>query len=145
MKLPKIKKIAAKLLKVGETKVWFDPSKSERIAECMTKEDIRAAIAEGAIKKKKTAQHSRGKARVLHEKKTKGRKRGMGKRKGKWKARVKTKKRWMMNVRAQRKKLKEMKENGTKLKVKYSKVYRMIKGGYFRGKKYVESYATKGK
>ena len=44
------KKIAAKILKVGETKVWLDPTKVKDIEAAITKADIRRMIQKGAIK-----------------------------------------------------------------------------------------------
>ncbi|MFH1257196.1 MAG: 50S ribosomal protein L19e [Candidatus Diapherotrites archaeon] len=141
MILDKIREISAGLLKIGKSKVWFDSEKLDQIKEAMTKEDVRGLIAEKAIGKKKPSQHSRGRARVLHQKKKKGRKRGYGKRKGLQSAREKTKEKWMLLSRALRKKLKEMKGKKEKLKVDYRKLYNLSKGGYFKGKKYLEAYA----
>jgi large subunit ribosomal protein L19e len=138
MKLTKIKKIAERLLGVGESKLWFNPAEFERITEAMTTEDIRALIKEGIIKKKKTQLHSRGSARILKAKKNKGRKRGFGKRTGTKKARVQRKQNWTMNVRAQRKHLRGLKQ-AKKIDQKiYSKIYNLIKGGYFKGKRYID-------
>ena len=68
------------------------------------------------------------------------------KRKGTKKTRVEKKKNWIKRVRSQRKTLKELREKNPKAveAVGYGKVYRMIKGNYFKGKKYVEAY-VKGK
>ena len=76
----------------------------------MTKEDVRALVKEGAIKKKQVNSQSKGRARILKLKKKKGRKSGRGKKKGTKKARSEKKPTWMKNVRAQRKKLKELRE-----------------------------------
>ncbi|MBU0662123.1 MAG: 50S ribosomal protein L19e [Candidatus Diapherotrites archaeon] len=136
----KLKRMAAQILKVGKSKVWMNPEEREKISESMTKEDVRGLIAEGLVKKSRANEHSRGMARKLHEKKKKGRKRGSGKRTGTKKARVKKKASWIKNVRAQRKKLAELKKSGVKGPKAYSKMYKMIKGNYFRGKKYLEIY-----
>ncbi len=138
MQLNKIRRMAAEIMKVGKTKIVFSEKDRERIAESMTKEDVRALIKEGIVKKRKDKHQSKGRARKLKEKKTKGRKRGKGKRKGKKTARTKKKKEWMKKVRAQRKKLKELKGK-IKEKGEYGRMYKMIKGNYFKGKKYVET------
>ena len=138
MKANKAKKIGAILLKTGVSKIWADPTQVEKISEAMTKEDIRGLIADRIIKKKKKSLQN--KKRVLAKKK--GRKRGPGKRKGTAKARTNPKKKWMKNVRAQRKKLRQLKNDKTKLKISYRKAYKMIKGGYFRGKKHLETTVT---
>ena len=45
----------------------------------------------------------------------------------------------MRTVRAQRKKLIELKKSNTKFSISYRTAYKMIKGGYFRGKKHLEA------
>ncbi len=143
MQLNKIRRMAAEILKVGESRIVFSEKERNRIAESMTKEDVRQLIKDGIVKKRKNAYQSRGRARKLKEKKKKGRKRGKGKRKGTTKTRVNKKKTWMKNIRAQRKKLRELKEKTEMEKGEYGKIYRRIKGNYFKGKKYIES-AVKG-
>ncbi|MBU2100933.1 50S ribosomal protein L19e [Candidatus Micrarchaeota archaeon] len=143
MQLNKIRRMAAEILKVGKTKIVFSEKDREKIAESMTKEDVRQLIKDGIVKKRKDNYQSKARARKLKEKKIKGRKRGKGKRKGTIKARTNKKKAWMKKVRAQRKKLKELKNEGKMEKGQYGKIYRMIKGNYFKGKKYVEA-AVKG-
>ena len=143
MQLNKIRRMAAEILKVGKSKVVFSEKDRERIAESMTKEDVRQLIKDRIVKKRKDAYQSKARARKLKEKKKKGRKRGSGKRKGTTKTRVNKKKSWIKNVRAQRKKLKELKKEGQVKEGEYGKIYRRIKGNYFKGKKYVEA-AVKG-
>ncbi len=139
MELGKIKRLSARLLKVGETRIWINPSETEKIGEALTKEDVRGLIADGLIKARKQAGTSRARAKKLQEKKKKGLKRGQGKRTGTKNARANKKRTWIKNVRAQRKTLKKMKKDEVKLKKSYSKIYKMIKGGYFKGKKYLET------
>ena len=145
MNITKARRMASQILKVGQTKVWLDPDQTEQIAETMTKEDIRGLIGAGVIKASKKPGHSRGRARLLKAKKKAGRKRGYGKRKGAKKARTHKKETWIKNVRAQRKKLSEMKKEGKKLNIPYSKAYKMIKGSYFRGKKYLDTLIVEAK
>jgi len=135
MKAQKVRTIVAQLLKRGKNKIWIDPNERQKLTEAMTKEDVRGLIAEGIVKKRKVSQQNT--KRALARKK--GRKRGPGKRKGTAKARTNPKKKWMKKVRAQRKKLKQLKLGKIKLKISYRKSYKMIKGGYFRGKKHLES------
>lgn len=141
MELNKIRRMAAQILKVGKNKLWLNPDERDKIKESMTKEDVRALIKDGLIKIKKEKGQSKARARKLKEKKKKGRKGGYGKRKGRKKARARKKKSWVSGVRAQRKKLKELKNKGVKLSIQYRKAYNMIKGNYFKGKKYVEALA----
>jgi len=139
MKATKVKIIVASLLKTGTSKIVMDPTQNQRIKEAMTKEDVRILIGEKIVRRKKVS--FQNKKRKLTKKK--GRKRGPGKRKGTAKARTNPKKKWMKNVRAQRKKLKQLKKS--KLKISYRKAYKMIKGGYFRGKKHLESVVLEEK
>jgi large subunit ribosomal protein L19e len=99
MQLNKIRRMAAEILKVGKTKIVFSEKDREKIAESMTKEDVRQLIKDGLVKKRKDNYQSRARARKLKEKKIKGRKRGKGKRKGTIKARTNKKKAWMKKVR----------------------------------------------
>ena len=142
MDLNKVKRISASVLGCGARRVWFDPAQADRIGEVMTKEDVRGLVNEGIIKKKKLQSQSRARARTLMQKKKKGRKKGDGKRKGTKKARKEKKKSWIKKVRSQRKMLKELKKKNPKEveKLGYSKLYRMIKGNYFRGKNYLKAH-----
>ena len=145
MKLDQVRRLAAAVLNVGLTRVWIDPKQTEDIKEVITKEDVRALIGRGIIKKRKVHAQSRARARKLAEKKKKGRKKGPGKRKGSYKARAKTKKQWIKTVRAQRAELKKLREEKPKEveKANYGKVYRKIKGGYYKGRKYVKAAIVK--
>lgn len=141
----KARMVASRLLKVGESKIWIDPSRGARIAEAMTKEDLRQLIKEGVVKKRHGNEQSRGRARALIAKRRKGRKRGKGKRTGTKKARSGGKKVWIKNVRAQREMLRQIKQGGARLKRPAREIYLMIKGNYFRGKNYVKQMAEGGK
>ncbi|PIN85810.1 MAG: 50S ribosomal protein L19e [Candidatus Diapherotrites archaeon CG11_big_fil_rev_8_21_14_0_20_37_9] len=139
MKDTKARIIASELLKAGKTVIWISPEGNEKIQGAMTKEDVRALIKEGVIKKRKRNLQSKGRARVLKEKKAKGRKKGKGKKQGKKSARAGKKETWMKNVRAQRRTLKELKESGVTMSKSPRKIYEMIKGGYFKGKKHIQA------
>ncbi len=145
MELRKIRSLSAELLGVGETRIWINPEKIEEIRKCITKDDVRAKIKEGAIKKRKFAQISRSHAKALHKKKKLGRKRGFGKRKAGRKRRAELRKSWISNVRAQRKKIRELRKSGVIDKKSHAKLYRMVKGGYFRGKRYIEAFVKEKK
>ncbi|MDO8633948.1 MAG: 50S ribosomal protein L19e [archaeon] len=134
----KARKVAARLLKRGESKVWIDPTASARVKEAITKEDVRAMIADGIIKKRKDDE----KTNPIRAGRKKRGKTGPGKKRGTAKARSQERKKWIKGVRAQRKKLVELREKKVNFKVPYRKVYRMVKGGFFKGKKYVESFVA---
>lgn len=145
MDLHKLRRLAVDVLNVGKERVWFDPEQRDRIKEAMTKDDVRALVTEGVIKKKQPTGQSSFRTKKLKAQKKKGRKRGYGKRKGTFMARFGKKETWMKNVRAQRKLLKDLKEKEPELfeKVNYTQIYRKIGGGYFKGKKYVEQAVRK--
>jgi len=135
MELNKLRVLAAKTLKVGKSRIRI--TDTEKASEAITREDVRTLHKEGAIKILPATGTSRGRARVLAAKKKAGGRRGPGKRKGTKKTREKKKKKWMIQVRAQRKKLKQKKP------LNYRKVYRMIKGGYFKSVKHLETFINK--
>jgi len=142
MDLGKVRRMASDVLKAGKGAIWFDPEQSEKIESCMTKDDVRALIAEGVIKRVKPQMKSRGRARILLAKKKKGRRRGRGKRKGTKKARQESKKRsWIKNVRSQRAMLRELrKSDGADVdKIGYRRLYLRVKGNLFKGKNYLKA------
>jgi len=137
----RVRRVAARILKVGESKVWISPRSASKLKEAMTKEDVRSLIKERIIKKRRDALQSRGRARILIAKKARGRRRGKGKRTGTKNARKGGKRNWMSNVRAQRRVLAEMNAKGVKFKKPMRQIYLMIKGNYFKGKKYLLAMA----
>jgi large subunit ribosomal protein L19e len=142
MELRKAKELAATLMKVGVTKIYIDPINSKKVAEAMTKDDIRGLIADRIIKKRQTNEQSNSRAKALRTKRQKGRKRGKGTRKGTKKARGEKKRTWVKRVRAQRRTLKELKAENPKAVAEkgYGNIYKKIKGNYFKGKKYLKEY-----
>jgi large subunit ribosomal protein L19e len=143
MELDKLKDISSKILKVGKYKLIVDTEKVEQnkklIKDAITRDDVRKIILQGVIKKKQDTGHSRGSARILLEKKKLKRKRGPGKRKGTPKARQTTNL-YNLKVRGLRKKLSELKKENKLNDKNYHKLYLMVKGNFFRGKKHLEEY-----
>ncbi len=137
--LAKQRRIAAKLLKVGEGRVWIDPEATEDVAEAITREEIRALIADGVIKKKQKRGVSRGRARLRALKKTMGRRSGHGSRKGAKGARRSRKRQWIIRIRALRRRLKELRADGTIDKSLYRKLYNKAKGGEIKSVARLES------
>jgi len=122
------KRIAAKILKVGISRVWLDPTRKKEIDEAITKADIRKLIKKGAIK-------------VLPEKIKKPKEKRKKKvRKGAKYAVFPRKERWMSTVRALRKMLKEMKERSEIDNQTFKRLYRLVKGGMFRSKSHLRIY-----
>ena len=136
MSVKTVKRIAAKLMKVGENKVRIKQGNESRIAETLTREDVRALIKEKRVYKARSQGVSRARAKKHAEQKRKGRMRGTGKKKGSHKG--KTKKLWMSKIRSQRKMLEELSEKMDSYDRR--NVYYMIKGGMFKSKAALMNY-----
>ena len=143
----KAKELAATILKVGEGRIYLDPANLTKIADAMTKDDIRSLIAERVIKKRASVDQSKGRARANKAMKDKGRRRGKGKRSGTKKIRTEQRMRWINAVRTQRKTLRELREKNPEAvkELNYSSVYRKIKGNFFRGKRHLVEYVEGAK
>lgn len=122
------KRIAAQLLKVGQSKVWIDPTKIDEVKDAITKADIRKLIQKGYIKKKP--------AKVKMKKEKKAR-RGPGKRKGSKHAKISKKRYWINTVRPLRRFAKQLKEEGKIDNQTYKKLYKWIKGNMFRSRRHM--------
>ncbi|MFX1274799.1 MAG: 50S ribosomal protein L19e [Promethearchaeota archaeon] len=125
------KRLAAEILKCGENRVYFDPYMIEDIKMAITREDIRNLIKEGAIQKRYKKGISKTRKNIRHERKKKGRARGLGKRKGKKGARTPKKKAWMKRIRPQRRELKKLRDRKLITTATYRKLYKNAKGGMF--------------
>ena len=145
MQLQKIRRLAAAVLKTGESTIWMNPTENKKISEALTKDDVRQLIADKQIKKTRPKGHSRGSARILKAKKKKGRHRGFGKRRGTQKTRLNKKSHWMTTVRGQRRFLRTLREKKEVSPELYTRIYTLIKGGYFKGKKQIELFLKEHK
>lgn len=126
------KKLAAKILKVGVSRVWLDPEKTEDIRKAITRADIKNLIKKGVIK---------ALPEKLKKPKEKRKKRkGPGSRKGSKYAKVSRKRRWISTVRPLRRMLKELKANGEIDVQTYKRMYRWVKGGMFRSRRHLRVY-----
>lgn len=123
------RRLASDILGVGEKHVWLDPSKTKEIKEAITREDISNLIKKGIIKRKVYVGQSRGRARILHLKKVRGHRRGIGSRKGKKSARASVD--WRLKVRALRNELKSQLDQGKITKKEFRELYRKVKGNVF--------------
>ena len=126
------KRMAAKILKTGISRIWLNPEKMKDIEKAITKWDVRKLIKKGDIK-------------VLSEKikmksVIKKRKRGPGSKKGKKYSIVPRKRRWISTVRPQRRMLKELKTTGQLDNASYRKLYGLVKGGMFRSRAHLRLY-----
>ncbi len=126
------KKLAAKILKVGQSKVWLDPAQIKDIKAAITRIDVKKLIKKNSIK-------------VLPDKvpmpKEKGRKkRTEGKRKGAKFSTLPEKRRWIATVRPLRRMLKELKISNEIDTQTYKKMRSLVKGGMFRSRSHLKLY-----
>jgi len=140
MKFTTQKRIAAQILRVGTSKVWFDPDKLSDIKEAITKSDIRSLISADSISAKKSNFHSRAGARRLKIQKRKGNKKGSGSREGKTTARLSRKRVWVAKIRLQRGFLSELKQKKLLKNSDYRDLLAKAKGGFFRNKRHIKLY-----
>lgn len=140
MSLKNQRRLAAKILKVGEGRVWIDPDRIEDVEMAITREEIRKLIHEEVIKALPKKGISRARARTIREKKKKGRRRGPGRRSGTKHARLSKKEAWMRKIRALRKKLRDLREKRMITETVYRKLYRMAGSGVFQSIADMERY-----
>jgi large subunit ribosomal protein L19e len=140
MNLKNQRRMASKALKIGKNRVWIDPEKGEDVEEAITREEIRKLISEGTIKAAPQKGVSRGRARIIHAKRKKGLKKGMGSRKGRKTARMPRKELWKRRIRAIRSYLKDLRDRRVIQRNIYRRLYLLAKGGVFRDVAHVEQY-----
>lgn len=134
------RRLAAQVLKIGQNRVWINPEKTDDVETAMTRDEVRRLIHEGTIKASPEKGISRGRARILHEKKKKGRRSGPGSRTGSTHARVSKKQAWMSKIRPLRRKLRALKTKKIIAENAYQKLYRMAGSGKFESVADLERY-----
>lgn len=134
------KRLAADVLDVGKSRVWFDPGHQDEIAEAITREDIRDLVDRGIVDAKPAQGNSRGRARERNEKRAYGHQKGPGARKGTAGARQSEKEQWMNDIRAQRRLLRDRRDAGELSPAEYRELYAAAGGGEFRSVRYLENY-----
>ncbi len=142
MKLTTQKRLAAAVMKVGESRVWIDPEFLDEVSLAITKEDIRRLIDEGAIQKKPVQGVSRGRARFILRQKRKGQRQGPGRKKGKATSKLSKKERWMHKIRPLRKELRGLRDDGRITRRVYRELYLKAKGNAFRNKAHLRTYIS---
>jgi large subunit ribosomal protein L19e len=134
------KRMAADVLDVGKSRVWFDPEQQDEIAEAITREDIRDLVDQGTIRATDAKGNSKGRARERAAKRAYGHRKGPGSRKGKAGGRKKEKDEWVSRIRAQRRRLKELRDDGPLTPTQYREVYNKASGGEFEDVARLEAY-----
>ena len=125
------RRLAAEVLGVGESRIRFDPEQLDRVASAVTREDIKKLVKDGVITVEPQHSNSRGRWRIWHEQRKKGRHRGPGRRKGSRSAREDRKERWVHTIRKIRRFLRWLRDNGVIDRRTYRRLYMMAKGGAF--------------
>lgn len=132
MSLRSQRRMAAEILGVGEERVWINPEKMEDVEAAITREDIRRLIHEGVIRKVKDKGISRARARIIHEKRRRGKRRGVGSRSGSRRVRTDSDRLWVEKIRVLRRRLRELKENRVISTRVYRQLYLKAKSGVFK-------------
>jgi len=140
MNLKNQKRMAAQIMKCGESRVWMDPNRLEDVEDSITRADIRTLIASGTIAAKRKQGVSRGRTRHAASQKKKGRRKGQGSRKGTANARRPDKERWQQTIRPIRRRLKELRDTGKLEPGIYRQYYMKAKGGMFRSVSHLDSH-----
>lgn len=140
MNLKSQKNVAARILKCGQTRVWFDPSRINDISEAITAADIKKLIKDGVIKAIPKKGNSNYRKKYIAQQKKKGRRKGKGSRKGRLGTRYPKKRTWIKKIRPIRKLLKELRDSGQIEKSVYRKLYLESKSGFFRSKSHIMTH-----
>jgi len=125
------KRLAARVLKTGKSKVWINPANKKELTEAITAQDMRLLIRKCIIKKlpeKKTI--------AINRKAVKG----QGRRKGAGLSRLSSKRKWIIKIRALRAELKDLRDRKMIEKPIYNDLYRKASGGFFRDKSHLKNY-----
>lgn len=140
MNLRNKKLIASKILKVGVSRVWFDPARNQDIKEAITRDDIKKLVRDGAVLVKQKRGVSRGRIRKIILQKRKGRRGGPGSKKGKITSRLGRKETWVNKIRAQRKLFYNLLGKGRVTRETYRHLRVKAKGGFFRSRRHIKLY-----
>ena len=115
----------------------MNPDRLDEVEDCITRADIRTAIASGLIKAKAKNGTSRARTRYVAGQKASGKRKGPGSRKGTANARVRDKERWMATIRPIR-----LRDEGKISPSVYRLYYRKAKGGMFKSRRHLKQHMT---
>ncbi|MCL5788489.1 MAG: 50S ribosomal protein L19e [Candidatus Marsarchaeota archaeon] len=138
------RRLAASILKVGVSRVYIDPEHLDDVEEAITRDDVRSLIKMGLIEARPTHTPSRGRKRLVHVKKSKGKRKGHGSRKGGRNVRRRIEESWTLRVRKQRAFLRGMYKAGKVSHADYRQLYMKIKGGVFPSLSSLKNTLAKG-
>jgi len=126
------RRLAAQILKIGQNRIWIDPDRMDDVEGAITREEVRKLIHEKIIDTLPEKGVSRSRAKIIREKKVKGRRSGVGSVTGAGYAKVTKKDAWMKKIRSLRRKLRELKASRIITESTYSQYYRMAGSGRFQ-------------
>ncbi len=126
------RRLASQILKIGQNRVWIDPERMDDVEGAITREEVRKLIHEKIIDSLPEKGVSRSRAKIIREKKLKGRRSGPGSITGAGYAKVTKKEAWMKKIRSLRRKLRELKASRIITEKTYSQYYRMAGSGRFQ-------------
>ena len=136
MSIASVRRMASQILKAGESRIKYDPSKLADIEKAVTKDDVRALIKQKAVKVEQKKGVSRALGRMHDEERRQGRAHKFSRRRGTHSARAGGKKKlWIARIRAQRDLIKNLKTKGMFVSnAAYRETYLKVKGGAFPDK-----------
>jgi len=143
MNLSSQKKLAARLLKCGRSRVWLNPARMGDIKDAITANDIRRLIKDGVIKALPKKGISSYRRKKMMKQLKKGRRKGSGTRKGKLRTRLPKKKVWIQRIRALRNELQKLRKDNSIAKKTYRNMYLKAKSGLFRSRSHMLTYMEK--
>ncbi|MCL5101904.1 MAG: hypothetical protein M1544_00905 [Candidatus Marsarchaeota archaeon] len=126
------KRVAADILKRGETSIKIKPSAIDDAKKAITRDDVKELIKNGSIYAIVEKHNKSRYGKDLKKKRAEGRKRGPGKKKGTKKVRGTAN--HMKRMRSQRRILAALKEDKTISNEQYKEFYALVKGGTFQTK-----------
>ncbi len=131
------KKMAAKLLKTGKTKIWIDPDSIDDVGIAVTKNDMRRLIAGGKVRAKPRLGISGGRSHTNRLKKQRGLRSGPGSKKGGVSI---DEERWMRKVRSQRDFTKLLRKRKIITPTVFRQLYLKVKGNAFENIPQIKNY-----
>lgn len=134
MAISTVRRIAARIMKVGESRIKIKPDEVSKAQEALTTDDVKSLISSGVVTAERVKGVPRIRAKIKHVKKKKGRRSGAGSKKGSRFAGVTKKELWMKKTQLQRATLTDLRDSGKLNAGVYRKAYRMIKGNAWRSK-----------
>jgi len=131
------KRLAARMLKVGASRIWIDPEDTDRVSGAITRGEIRKLIHEGTIRKTPATGISRGRKRIRKLQLKAGRHKGPGSIKGNPGL---GKRPWVTRIRSIRTRLRALRDKRFITTQTYRKLSLMAKGGSFRSAAHLNEY-----